>query len=59
MAISSVFKHVFQNNLAHLYSLKSRSAIKEKLTVSIEHRMETQNFVFCSKFQGLKLLTKD
>ena len=24
---SSVFKHVFQNNLAHLYSLKSRSAV--------------------------------
>ena len=30
--ISFVFKHVFQNNLAHLYSLKSRSAIRNKLT---------------------------
>ena len=26
-AISSVFKHAFQNKLAHLYSLKSRTAI--------------------------------
>ena len=26
-AISSVFKHVIQNNLAHLYFLKSRRAI--------------------------------
>ena len=28
---------------------------QEKLTVSIEHWMETQNYVFCSNFRGLKM----